>query len=142
MMKNNLLLTMLITLVCITLVTVVVLYELNPLSKEEETGDPTIEEIVDASVEIPEITSSIANNNFARLSMTLQTDSSKAGGELAQRDFQVKDIIIDEISEMTRDDLKGREGKNAFEEIVKDRVNELMQEGEVIEVYTTSIVIQ
>ncbi|MEW9501297.1 flagellar basal body-associated protein FliL [Jeotgalibacillus marinus] len=141
-MKNNLLLTMLIILVCITLVTVVVLYELNPLSKEEETGGPTIAEIVDASVEIPDVTSSIANNNFARLSMTIQTDSIKAGGELAQRDFQVKDIIIDELSEMTRTDLEGREGKNAFEEIVKDRVNELMQEGEVIKVYTTSIVIQ
>ena len=141
-MKNKLLLTMLIILVSITLVGVIALVVINQLSKEEEDVEPTIEEIVEASVEIPEVTSSIANNNFARLSMTIQTDSLEAGEELAQREFQVKDIIIDELAEMTRANLEGREGKNAFEEIVKNRVNELMQEGQVIEVYTTSIVIQ
>jgi len=144
-MKNKLLLTMLIILVSITLVGVIVLVVVNQLSKEgeeEEIAAPTIEEIVEASVEIPEVTTSIANSNFARVSMTIQTDSAKAGKELSQRDFQVRDIIIDELSELTRSDLEGRAGKDAFEEMIKGRVNELMQEGEIVQVYTTSIVVQ
>ncbi|PPA72477.1 flagellar basal body-associated protein FliL [Jeotgalibacillus proteolyticus] len=103
---------------------------------------PSIEEVVEASVDIPEIVTSISNNNFARVSMTIQTDSAKAGKELSLREFQVKDIIIEELSEISRAELQGREGKEAFEEIVKSRVNELMQEGEVIKIYTTSFVVQ
>lgn len=143
-MKNKLLLTMLIILVSITLVGVIVFVVINQLSADNdaEAAEPTVEEIVEASVEIPEVTTSIANSNFARVSMTIQTDSAKAGEELSQRDFQVRDIIIDELSEMTRADLEGRAGKDAFEEIIKGRVNELMQEGEIVQVYTTSIVVQ
>ncbi|KIL44894.1 flagellar basal body-associated protein FliL [Jeotgalibacillus soli] len=142
-MKNKLLLFMLIILVSITLVGVVTLIVLNQLSAEEdEVKEPTIEEIVESSVDIPEITTNISGNNFARLSIKIQTDSPEAATELAQRDFQVKDILIEELSEMTKADLEGKEGKKAFEDTVKLRVNELLQEGKVIRIYTTSIVIQ
>ncbi|MDG5470297.1 flagellar basal body-associated protein FliL [Jeotgalibacillus sp. ET6] len=145
MMKNKLLLTMLIIMVSISLAGVIVYVVSKQLSAgnaQAEEPEPTIEEIVSASVEIPEVTTSIANNNFARISMTMQTDSPEAAEELEQRDFMVKDIIIDELSEMTRANLEGRAGKEAFEKTVKERVDALMQEGEIVQIYTTSIVVQ
>ncbi|MGD7043690.1 flagellar basal body-associated protein FliL [Jeotgalibacillus proteolyticus] len=145
MMKNKLLLTMMIIMVSISLTGVIVYVVSKQLSAENaqaEEPEPTIEEIVSASVEIPEVTTSIANNNFARISMTMQTDSPKAAEELEQRDFMVKDIIIDELSEMTRANLEGRAGKEAFEQTVKERVDAMMQEGEIVQIYTTSIVVQ
>ncbi|KIL47725.1 flagellar basal body-associated protein FliL [Jeotgalibacillus campisalis] len=143
-MKNKLLMTMLIIVISISLAGVIVYVVTKQLSADasSEEPEPTIEEIVSSSVEIPEVTTSIANNNFARISMTMQTDSTKAAEELEQRDFMVKDIIIDELSEMTRADLEGRAGKEAFEETVKERVDALMQEGEIVQIYTTSIVVQ
>ncbi|TFE02765.1 flagellar basal body-associated protein FliL [Jeotgalibacillus salarius] len=144
-MKNKLVLTMLIILVSITLVGVIVLVVTNQLAKdgeEEEEVRLSAAEIVEATVEVPEVTTNIGSNNFARVSMSIQTDSKEAAEELTQLEFQVKDILIDELLEMTRSDLEGSAGKNAFEEIVKNRVNELLQEGEVIQVYTTSIVVQ
>lgn len=144
--KNKLLVTMLVILVSITLVGVIVLVVSDQLAeggeKEEEEVRLSAAEIVEATVEVPEVTTNIGSNNFARVSMSIQTDSKEAAEELTQLEFQVKDILIDELLEMDKSDLEGSAGKDALEEIVANRVNDLLQEGEVIQVYTTSIVVQ
>ena len=66
----------------------------------------------------------------------------KAAEELAKREFQVKNIVIQELSEMTSQDLEGKAGKQAFEESIKSYLNPLMQEGEVEKVYIISYIIQ
>ena len=43
---------------------------------------------------------------------------------------------------MTAEDLEGKEGKVAFENAIKTKINELMQDGEVQQVYITSYIIQ
>ncbi len=144
-MKNNnkLLTIMLIILVSITLVGVVFLVVFFQLNKGEENEEPTIDEIIEASIDIPEITTNLAGNKFIRISLKVQTDSSKSAEELAKRDFQVKNIIITELSEMTPEDLEGKEGKIAFESSLKTKINELMSEGRNIQqVYITSYIIQ
>ncbi|KIL50479.1 flagellar basal body protein FliL [Jeotgalibacillus alimentarius] len=145
-MKNKLLLTMLIILVSITLLGIIFLVVTNQLAgdgeEEEEEVKLSADEIVEATVEIPEVTTNIGGSSFARVSMSIQTDSKDAAEELKKLEFQVKDILIDELLEMNKADLEGSAGKNAFEDIVKNRVNELLQKGEVIQVYTTSIVVQ
>ncbi|WP_404409178.1 flagellar basal body-associated protein FliL [Jeotgalibacillus malaysiensis] len=142
--KNKLLVTMLVILVSITLVGVIVLVVSDQLAEggEKEEVRLSAAEIVEATVEVPEVTTNIGSNNFARVSMSIQTDSKEAAEELTQLEFQVKDILIDELLEMDKSDLEGSAGKDALEEIVANRVNDLLQEGEVIQVYTTSIVVQ
>ncbi|WP_144509249.1 flagellar basal body-associated protein FliL [Bacillus sp. FJAT-22090] len=141
--KNKLLTIMLIILVSITLVGVIALLLIFQLNKgdKEETG-PTIDEIVESSVDIPEITTNLSTNKFIRISLKVQTDSTKAGEELTKRDFQVKDIVITELSEMTPEDLEGKQGKANFQSLLKAKINELMDEGEVQQVYITSYIIQ
>ena len=51
------------------------------------------------SVDIKEITTNLASNDFIRISFKIQTDSKKAKEELEKRDFQVNNIIILELSE-------------------------------------------
>ena len=48
--------------------------------------------------------------------LKVQTDNPKAADELEKREFQVKNIVIQELSEMTPQDLEGKAGKQAFEE--------------------------
>lgn len=141
--KNKLLTIMLIILVSITLVGVIALLIIFQLNKggEEETG-PTIDEIVESSVDIPEITTNLAGNKFIRISLKVQTDSPKAAEELTKRDFQVKNIVITELSEMAPVDLDGKQGKATFQSSLKTKINELMDVGEVQQVYITSYIIQ
>lgn len=140
--KNKLLTIMLIILVSITLVGVIALLIIFQLNKGDEETGPTIDEIVEASVDIPEITTNLAANKFIRISLKVQMDSTKAAEELTKRDFQVKNIVITELSEMTPDDLEGKQGKAVFQAALKTKIDELMDEGEVQQVYITSYIIQ
>ncbi|MFJ8063814.1 flagellar basal body-associated protein FliL [Psychrobacillus sp. NPDC096426] len=140
--KNKLLTIMLIILVSITLVGVIALLIIFQLNKGDEETGPTIDEIVESSVDIPEITTNLAGNKFIRISLKVQMDSPEAAEELLKRDFQVKNIVITELSEMTPADLEGKQGKTVFQAALKTKIDELMDEGEVQQVYITSYIIQ
>ena len=133
---------MLIMLMTITLLGVVLFVLFTQFNKQGSSLNPTIDEILEASVDVPEITTNLADNSFVKLTLKIQTDSKKAADELAKRDFQTNNIIIQELSEMTEKDLQGKQGKILFESTIKSKLNELMQEGEVQQVYITSYIIQ
>ncbi|MET3656125.1 MULTISPECIES: flagellar basal body-associated protein FliL [Sporosarcina] len=141
-MKNKVLSVSLIILVCITLIGAVILILVMQLNKGDEVKEPTIDEIIESSVDIEEITTNLGNQQFVRLTLKIQTDNKLAGEELAKRDFQVKNIVIQELSEMTSKDLEGKAGKKAFEDALKAHLNPLMQNGEVQKVYIVSYIIQ
>jgi flagellar protein FliL len=141
-MKNKVLTVSLIILVCITLIGVVGLILVMQLNKGDEAKEPTIDDIIESSVDFEEITTNLGNRQFIRISLKIQTDKKKAAEELAKRDFQVKNIVIQELSEMTAKDLEGKAGKQAFEDALKSQLNPLMQNGEVQKVYIVSYIIQ
>ncbi|MFJ7933148.1 flagellar basal body-associated protein FliL [Sporosarcina sp. NPDC096371] len=141
-MKNKVLTISLIILVCITLIGVVALVLVMQLNKGGEEKEPTIDEIIENSVDVQEITTNLAGKQFIRISLKVQTDNTKAAEELAKREFQVKNIVIQELSEMTPQDLEGKVGKQAFEDSISSHLNQLMQAGEVQKVYITSYIIQ
>ena len=143
-MKNKLLTMTLIILVTITLVGIigVVLYWQFNKEGEPETEEPTIDTIIESSVDIPEITTNLSNNQFIRLSLKIQTANSKSAEELEKREFQVNNIVIQELSEITSKELEGKAGKLAFEETIKSILNPLMQAGEIEHVYIVSYIIQ
>ncbi|WP_255726509.1 flagellar basal body-associated protein FliL [Sporosarcina sp. ACRSM] len=141
-MKNKVLTISLIILVCITLVGVVALILVTQMTKGDSDKEPTIDEIIESSVDVEEITTNLAGNQFIRISLKIQTDNKKAAAELAKRDFQVKNMVIQELSEMTSKDLEGKVGKQAFEDAIKSQLDPLMQEGQIEKVYIVSYIIQ
>ncbi len=141
-MKNNKLLTiMLIILVTITLVGVIAVVLVTQLNKGPESSEPTIDEIAVTLVDIPELTTNLADGSFVRMQLKIQTTSEKSAEELLKRDFQVNNILIQELSEMDVEALEGKQGKVTFQNTIKSQINELMQEGEVQQVYFTSYII-
>lgn len=142
MKKNKLLTIMLIILVTLTLLGVVAVILLTQLNKEETNEGPPIEDVIEASVDIPEITTNLADGGYAKVALKIETNNKKAGEELALRVFQVNNIVIQELSEMEEEDLQGKQGKVLFEKAIKAQINELMHEGEVVQVYMTSFIIQ
>ncbi|MEF2095488.1 flagellar basal body-associated protein FliL [Bacillus sp. CFBP9009] len=142
-MKKNLLTIMLIILVAITLVGVIAVVVVTKLSDPTSAEDkPSIDEIVKSSVEIPEITTNLAGNDYIKISFMVQTENKKAKEELEKRNFQVKNIIITELSEMKAEELTGKKGKEKLQEALKTRMNDLMEEGKVEKVYITSSILQ
>ncbi|UNT54619.1 flagellar basal body-associated protein FliL [Lysinibacillus capsici] len=142
-MKNNKMLTMIIILlVAVILIGVILFVLLTQFNKPTGAVEPSIDEIVEATVEIPEITTNLADKRVVRLSLKIQTTSKDAAAELTKRVFQVQNIAIQELSEMEQKDLEGKQGKQIFQKSLKTRLNELMQEGEIQEVYFTSFITQ
>jgi flagellar FliL protein len=141
-MNKKLLSIMFVIIVSITLIGVAALVVVMKFSGNEEHKEPSIEEVVEASVDIPEITTNLSSGNIVRLSFKIETDSRKAKEELEKREFQVRDIIISELANMTADHLEGKEGMDKLKETVKQKANGLMQEGKVNKVYTTSYILQ
>lgn len=141
-MKNNrLLIITLIILVTITLLGGILFVVYTQMNKEPSTSEPTIDEILVSSVDIPEITTNLADKRYVKIQFKITTNSEDAAAELTKRDFQVKNIILQELSELSQADLEGKAGKQAFQQTLKSQINELMQEGEIQQVYITSLII-
>ncbi|MCM3742840.1 flagellar basal body-associated protein FliL [Sporosarcina luteola] len=141
-MKNKALTIALIIVVTLTLVGIIGLILTLQLKGDSAPKEPTIDDIIEASVDVPEIMTNLSGNEFIRISLKIQTTDKKAAAELAKRDFQIQNIVIQELSEMTSKDFEGKAGKQEFEESIKSQLNPLMQKGEIEKVYIVSYIIQ
>ena len=133
----------LIALVMVVLIGVVgIVLWLNFSKGDAAPKEPSIDEVIEQTVEFEEITTNLNSRQFIRISLTIETDSKKAAEELEKRKFQVNSKVIKELSEMSPEDFEGKAGNQAFEETIKAQINPLMQEGEVTQVYIVSYIIQ
>ncbi len=132
---------MIVLLSAILLLAAFALIIILKMDAKDENKEPSIEEVLKVSVDVPEITTNLKNGQFIKISFKVQTNSKKAKKELEKRDFQVKNIIISELSEMDRSSLDNKEDKLKFEEKLKEQFGELMQNGKIIKVYITSSMI-
>ncbi|MGM7635834.1 flagellar basal body-associated protein FliL [Bacillus sp. Hm123] len=140
--KNKLLTIMLVLLTVILLVGTIAIIIILKSSGEGSAKEPTIDEVIESSVDIPELTTNLASDDYIRISFKIQTDSKDAMEEMTKRDFQANNIIIKQLSEMKAEELKGSKGKEQLTEKLKMELNEIMQDGKVLEVYITSYIIQ
>ncbi|WP_050614784.1 flagellar basal body-associated protein FliL [Bacillus testis] len=141
MKKNKPLTIMIIILVVITLVAAIALVMVLNTKKDDSKG-PSIDQIVKTSVEVPEITTNLDENGFIKISFMIETDSKSAKKELEKRNFQVKNIIIKELSQWKSSQMEGEQWMPNLESKLKDKFNGIMQDGKVEEVLVTSSIIQ
>ncbi|WP_174735015.1 flagellar basal body-associated protein FliL [Mesobacillus harenae] len=142
-MKNSKLLTIMVSLlIAISLIGAAAVVTVLKVTGETQGKEPSIDDVLEASVDIPQITTNLASGDFIRISFKIQTDSKDAKEELEKRDFQVKNVIIHELSEKNNDELQGKEGKQNLEDVLKSKLNEIMQDGQVVKVYITESLLQ
>lgn len=132
--------TMLAILIVITVIGVVALVMVMTISGKEQGDGPTIDEIVESSFETEEITTDLKDDRFVRIQFRIVTNNKDAKEELQKRDFQLKNILIKELSSMNQEEFKS--GVDNLENMLKTRLNELMVEGKVTDVYTIKKVLQ
>jgi flagellar FliL protein len=113
------------------------------LQKNNNAGKgPSIDEVIKTSVDITDLTTNLASNNYVKMTFKIQTDSTSAKDELTKREFQVRNIMIEELSDTKAEDLQGKAGKIKLEERLKQKINQIMQNGTVVQVYITDSLLQ
>ncbi|MCE7794597.1 flagellar basal body-associated protein FliL [Salipaludibacillus sp. CUR1] len=143
MFANRLVNIMLIILAALSLLGLLSVVLFTQFFQETEAvGEPTIDQVLERSVETEQITTNLSSNHIIRTQFVIELENNDAKSEMEKRNFQVENIIIQELSDMTDRDFQGSEGIQRLEDQIRSRVNEIMQDGQVIEVYMNQRVIQ
>jgi flagellar FliL protein len=136
--KNKLLNIMLVILIILTLIGAVAFTVVWYMNKEDNySGAPSIDDVLKRTVEMEEITTNIQGDQFVAIKLNVEADSENAKEELEKRAFQVKNILVLELSAMTAEQFKSKEGLLEIESLLKMKINEIMQNGVVERVYIT-----
>lgn len=138
--KNKLVYIMISILIIIALSGAATYYVFSQMSTPSEDKQPTIDEVIEYSVDVPEITTNLADGGYLKITFKIQTENKKAQAELAKRDFQIRDLVIGLLADMNSKDIAGQDGQNYLKQTLKDHLNELMQEGKVVNIYITNAV--
>lgn len=101
--------------------------------------DP-LDDLVKYSYETPEITTDLDKGGFVRIQFHIVTDGKKAHKEISKRDFQLKNILIKELAHLSEEEFTT--GLDELEKIVRKKLNELMTEGKILDVYTINKILQ
>ncbi|WP_147535393.1 flagellar basal body-associated FliL family protein [Bacillus marasmi] len=121
----------------------VIWFGLTQFTKKEETPKGlSADEILETSVETEMITTNLGSGGYIQLRFRIQVSSKDAVEELTQREFQIRNIVLSQAASMTEKEAKSAEGMIKFEEEMKNQLNELLQSGTVLRVYTTDKIIQ
>lgn len=126
-----------LTIIIIGLAAVIVYFKLDNDSSKESVDD-----IVASSWETKEITTNTNDDQYIKIQFQFRLDNKKAKKEIEKRDFQVYDMIIDGLSSMKAEEFSQKEKLTKLENDLKSDVNAVLNDGEVIEIYTIEKIIQ
>ncbi len=90
----------------------------------------------------PEIRTNLRSGNLVLVQYAFQVENKKAVEELELRSPQVNDAIISLLQDQTKENLLRSESSQKLREQLQNRLNQFMQEGKVVEVYTVQQIVQ
>jgi len=126
------------SLLAIAMITVLVVLYFN--NNNIESKELSIDEMNEFSYETPEVTTDLKDGVFVRIQFQLIMDSKASLKEIEKREFQIKNILIKELAVMTEEDFNA--GLADLEKVLQQKLNEIMTEGTIKDVYTISKIMQ
>lgn len=112
----------------------------NFTGERSSANKESVSQLVDQSYETSELTTDLEDGSFVRIQFQIITDGKKARKEIEQREFQLKNILIKEVSMMNEEDFQS--GLGELEKHLKDEINKVMIDGKVTDVYTINKILQ
>jgi len=101
------------------------------------------EQAKENTVELKEIMTNLAGGQkYIRVSFAFELENKKAKEEFEKLDFKMKAIIIQTLADMTSEQVSGSQGFDALTSALMNKMNPLLQEGKLRQVYITDHVIQ
>lgn len=107
-----------------------------------KTKPVTAEELAERSFMTDDMTTNIQDERFINVQFAIVTDSAETKENLELRKFQVHNVILGDLSGMTKSQLATKEDMQKFEQTLREQLNGLLEEGEVQRVYMTKKIIQ
>lgn len=132
-------LTSIIILLLLVIIGVVVFFKQQE-DVIESIEDVPLSKLEEFSYETPEITTDLKDGSFVRVQFQLVANSKEGQREIIQREFQLKNILIKELSKMEEEDFKSE--LTQLENEVMEKINGVMESGKVLEVFTTMKILQ
>ncbi|OEG00410.1 hypothetical protein BHF71_00430 [Vulcanibacillus modesticaldus] len=147
MFKNKLLNISLIIIIAITLLGIVAYflyqYIFYDVSQQEEVPiEPTIDEIIPLTVNVPKISTNLGDSTIIVLELTLQMDNEDAKIEAEKRMFQIKDRINLYLKNLTYESFSTEEKIKKFKTNLIGRLNNILQDGKVVNIDITQLFLQ
>mgnify|MGYP001224339814 CR=1 FL=1 len=90
----------------------------------------------------PEIRTNIKTGNLVLVQYAFQMENKKAVEEMGLRSHQVSDAIITLLQDQSKEDMLNSENSRKLREMLQQRLNQFLQEGKVVEVYTIQQIVQ
>jgi flagellar FliL protein len=107
------------------------------------TGKPlTAKEIVELTVKIEDITTNLNNRDFIRLSFAFLLENKKTKEDFENLDFMVKAIIIQTLNESRPEDILGKDSIDRLNATLMNKVNPILPNGKIRQVYVTNVLLQ
>ena len=148
MIQNKLLNIILIVLIALSLLTIagvltyMLVFDGNTPTSEQESKGLSGAEVQELSITTEKITTNLADRRMIILSLSFLAENKKSKEELEQRMVQLKDIIITTLHSQTREDFETTEGLEAYKLLILQKINEIMNQGKIIDVFYVDKVIQ
>ncbi|CAB3392502.1 Flagellar protein FliL [Kyrpidia spormannii] len=111
-------------------------------SRATSSGPPTAADLAKTRYDLPQMTTNLAGGSVIQLSISLQASSDQAKGELELRKVEIQDAVNDILHSWKREDLDQPQGQEKLKGDIMKRVNELLHNGRVTQVYFPSIIVQ
>ncbi|CAM3356299.1 flagellar basal body-associated FliL family protein [Marinicrinis lubricantis] len=108
----------------------------------EETKPLTAEEKKELTVEVNDIITNLSELNYiVKVNMDFIVDSEEAKNELTLLTSTVKSIMVKTLADTAPDEMKGSKGQDTFTAKIMNAVNAELQEGKLVQVQITDLVI-
>jgi flagellar FliL protein len=145
MLKNNWIKVIVFTFFFIAIIFAAFIYVNHTYFGEQVTAhtnsEPPIDDILERTAETPEITTNLQNGEYIVVRFKLQADQEKTKDEVVKRMFQIENIILKILASMKPEDLKGPNAYRMLEERLAVEINQILQEGKIVRVYTVKKII-
>lgn len=146
MFQNKLFNFALIMIISIALLGVVAIVGFQYFGKSSDAAKkptaPTAAKLAESQYVVEKITTNLSGSSLIQLGITLQMDSTKAVDEIGLRKVQVKNTINEILHSTTAIDIQKDAGYKQLEAKIMEGINKYMQQGKVVDVYVTDIVVQ
>lgn len=90
-------------------------------------------DIEEQGILIDDIVTSLKDRYYTNISFQLVGSDKKVVSEIEKREFQIRSYVIQELSKMTKSEFQ--KDLNVFENNIKNHVNDLLEHGEILDVY-------
>lgn len=108
----------------------------------EEPRKITAEERQELTVSVNDVVTNLADMEYiVKLSMDFVLENVEAKDELSLLTSSVKSIIVKTLADTKPEEMQGSQGQSDFNAKIMNEVNTILQEGKLMEVQITDIII-